>query len=83
MSLGSEARIIAELPELPSGAFAKWDASPDALFYREPRFVAHIDDDAIAAVTALYRGLFPPHGVILDLMSSWSAISPITSPTRR
>jgi ubiquinone/menaquinone biosynthesis C-methylase UbiE len=31
----------------------------------------HIDDRAIAAVTQLYRELFPPGGKILDLMSSW------------
>ncbi len=59
------------LPELPPGAFAKADPSPDADFYAEPRFVTHIDEGAIAAVTALYRELFPPGGVVLDLMSSW------------
>jgi SAM-dependent methyltransferase len=59
------------LPELPPRAFAKADPSPDAEFYAEPRFVTHIDDGAIAAVTALYRELFPPGGVVLDLMSSW------------
>ena len=31
----------------------------------------HIDERAIAAVTQLYRELFPPGGAILDLMSSW------------
>ncbi len=59
------------LPELPPRAFAKADPSPDADFYAEPRFVTHIDAGAIAAVTALYRELFPPGGVVLDLMSSW------------
>jgi SAM-dependent methyltransferase len=33
--------------------------------------VVHIDDAAIAAVTQLYRELFPPGGALLDLMSSW------------
>lgn len=60
-----------QLPALPAGAFDKVDASPDALFYRMPRFVAHIDDAAVAAVTAAYRDLLPPGGAILDLMSSW------------
>ena len=59
------------LPELPPRAFAKADPSPDADFYAEPRFVTHIDDGAIAAVTRLYREVFPPGGVVLDLMSSW------------
>ena len=59
------------LPELPSRALAKADPSPDAGFYAEPRFVTHIDDGAIAAVTGLYRELFPAGGTVLDLMSSW------------
>ena len=59
------------LPELPPGAFAKADPSPDAEFYAEPRFVTHIDEDAVAVVTGLYRELFPAGGVVLDLMSSW------------
>ncbi|MBK1659168.1 class I SAM-dependent methyltransferase [Paracraurococcus ruber] len=59
------------LPELPRHAFAKADPSADAAFYAAPRFVTHIDDHAIAAVTALYRDLFPAGGTILDLMSSW------------
>jgi SAM-dependent methyltransferase len=60
-----------DLPELPPRAFAKADPSPDAQFYDQPRFVTHIDDAAVAAVTRLYRDLFPPGGVMLDLMGSW------------
>ncbi len=59
------------LPELPKEAFRKADPSPDGLFYAQPRFVAHIDEGAIAAVTGLYREVLPPGGAILDLMSSW------------
>ncbi len=58
-------------PDFPPNAFAKEDMGPDALFYGTPRFVTHIDDHAIAAVTGLYRELFPPGGVVLDLMGSW------------
>ncbi len=64
-----------DLPELPPHAFAKEDAAPDPLFYASPRLVTHIDDRAIAAVTALYRELFPA-GTILDLMGSWVAHLP-------
>ena len=46
---------MTSLPELPPEAFAKQDPAPDALFYAQPRFVTHIDDGAIAAVTDLYR----------------------------
>ena len=51
--------------------FARIDNSPDENFYQTPRFVAHIDDDAIETVTRLYREFLPPNGAILDLMSSW------------
>ncbi len=60
-----------QLPGLPHGAFDKADPTPDACFYDQPRFVAHIDDGAIAAVTQAYRALLPAGGAILDLMSSW------------
>lgn len=58
-------------PPLPSDAFARLDELPDALFYRYPRLVTHIDAGAIAAVTQLYREWFPRDGRVLDLMSSW------------
>jgi SAM-dependent methyltransferase len=51
--------------------FRRYDELPDAVFYRRPRFVEHIDAGAIAAVTQLHRELFPPGGALLDLMSSW------------
>jgi SAM-dependent methyltransferase len=57
--------------ELPADAFRRYDETPDALFYLQPRFVTHIDEAAVAAVTQLYREYFPPGGAILDLMSSW------------
>jgi SAM-dependent methyltransferase len=56
---------------LATEAFRRYDESSDRLFYAQPRFVTHIDEPAIAAVTQLYRELFPPDGAILDLMSSW------------
>lgn len=58
-------------PELPAAAFEKADPSPDKRFYAQARLVTHIDDAAIAAVTALYREVLPAGGVVLDLMSSW------------
>jgi SAM-dependent methyltransferase len=60
-----------QLPGLPEAAFDKADPSPDAEFYAYPRFVTHIDDAAIAAVTQAYRENLPPGGAVLDLMSSW------------
>jgi SAM-dependent methyltransferase len=59
------------LPPLPEEAFRRYDEAPDEEFYLLPRFVTHIDNPAIAAVTQLYREFFPSGGEILDLMSSW------------
>ena len=54
-----------------AGAFAREDEGLDGLFYASPRFVAHIDDGAIDAVTAVYRDVLPADGMLLDLMGSW------------
>ena len=56
---------------LPPEAFRRMDETPDEVFYRTPRLVTHIDEEAIGAVTQLYREYFPANGAILDLMSSW------------
>jgi len=58
-------------PKLSAHAFRRVDETRDEAFYAQPRFVTHIDDGAIAAVTTLYRHYFPAGGAILDLMSSW------------
>jgi hypothetical protein len=65
-----------DLHPLPEEAFGRYDETPDEEFYLLPRFVTHIDDHAIAAVTQLYRELFPADGEILDLMSSWTSHLP-------
>ncbi|MDP9366048.1 MAG: class I SAM-dependent methyltransferase, partial [Chloroflexota bacterium] len=56
---------------LPAGAFDRIDEGPDGRFYDAPRFVQHIDEVAIGAVTAAIRRLVPPGADVLDLMSSW------------
>ncbi|SDS09106.1 Methyltransferase domain-containing protein [Nocardioides scoriae] len=55
----------------PPGFFDRQDPSDDAAFYAPPRFVTHIDDDAVRAVSDLYDELGVPDGRTLDLMSSW------------
>jgi hypothetical protein len=47
------------VPQIPEEAFRRIDETPDEEFYPTPRLVTHIDDRAIAAVTQLYRELFP------------------------
>lgn len=56
--------------------FRRQDESADSLFYAEPRFAVHIDDETIGAVTETYRHLLPPGGALLDLMSSWRSHLP-------
>jgi len=71
------------LSQIPEDAFRRTDEAPDEEFYRTPRLVTHIDDGAIAAVTQLYRELFPADGEILDLMSSWVSHLPPEIAYRR
>jgi SAM-dependent methyltransferase len=71
------------MSQFHSGAFRRYDETPDEEFYETPRFVTHIDDRAIAAVTQLYREHFPPDGAILDLMSSWVSHLPPEVTYRR
>ncbi len=75
-------RRLAEGTDSPLRAefFARQDESDDALFYREPRLVTHIDDEAIAALTAFYRQLIPDGARVLDLMTSWVSHLPPGKP---
>ncbi len=71
-----------------SDHFIRQDENDDALFYREPRLVVHIDDQAIAAVGELFRDVFPPGEggagpAVLDLMSSWRSHWPRDLPKAR
>lgn len=43
----------------------------DGSFYKFPRFVAHIDEPAIAALTRYYADALPRKGRVLDFCSSW------------
>lgn len=55
-------------------AFQRFDESSDSSFYNEPRFVTHIDDMAIKALTEFYEESFPASGsgaALLDMCSSW------------
>ncbi len=63
--------------------FQRQDESVDSEFYAMPRLVVHIDDQAIAAVSRLFRSLIPPNSVVLDLMSSWRSHWPEGHPKAR
>lgn len=59
-----------------SNAFKRDDDHPDANFYRNPRYVHHIDDTAQEMVRNTY-GRFLTDGMsVLDLMSSWQSHIP-------
>jgi len=49
----------------------KLDQDDDAIFYRDPRFVQHLDGAFRQRLTSLYRDRIPPCATVLDLMSSW------------
>ena len=68
------------MTEFPAGFFDRADESPDGEFYEFDRFVSHLDDHAIAAVSELYRELRLT-GDVLDLCSSW--ISHFAPPPAR
>lgn len=51
--------------------FGRLDERDDALFYRQPRLVQHLDATARTRVTELYARLLVPGTRVLDLMSSW------------
>ncbi len=55
----------------PAEFFERVDPAPDGQFYVEPRFVTHIDDATIEALTQLYGEVIRPGSDLLDLMSSW------------
>ncbi len=71
------------MESLQQEPFRRFDESSDAFFYHQPRFVTHIDEAAVAAVTQLYRELLPVGGAILDLMSSWVSHLPPDVEYRR
>ena len=57
--------------DFPPGFFERLDESDDAAFYVAPRFVVHIDEATIAALTLWYGEVLAPGSDVLDLMSSW------------
>jgi len=68
--------------------FARLDTSKDALFYQEPRFVEHVDEQAVRRLTdyvgSVVQGQKGDDGsatppAVLDLCSSWTSHIPNTT----
>ena len=59
-------------------SFARLDSTPDTIFYNEPRFVEHVDEQAVKSMTSFISDKFLQSGdSVLDLCSSWTShISP-------
>eukprot|EP00892_Ulva_mutabilis_P003047 jgi/Ulvmu1/12743/UM095_0048.1 len=79
----TDAAQVLEAPNWPEKfpfrdeMFNCYDESSDVLFYDSPRFVTHIDDNAIKALTHYYASQFPSDEqslselAVLDMCSSW------------
>ncbi|KAL8823185.1 MAG: hypothetical protein Q9191_006095 [Dirinaria sp. TL-2023a] len=63
--------MVSVSPSSPSQDFKREDESVDTDFYRSPRLVTHIDDNAIGLLRDYYARNLPRTGRILDLCSSW------------
>ena len=59
--------------------FARLDSAPDSEFYSDPRFVEHVDENAVKSMTDYIDHFLEPGDAVLDLCSSWTShISPGT-----
>lgn len=59
------------MTELPLDLLRRQDESPDELFYNQPRMLAHIDEEAIAALGNFLGEVIPDGAEVLDLMSAY------------
>jgi SAM-dependent methyltransferase len=59
-----------------AAGIAREDERDDALFYRQPRLVHHLDAVCRARVTQLYGRFLAPGQRVLDLMASWRSHLP-------
>lgn len=69
----------------PFGAseLGRYDETEDSAFYSAPRFVTHMDDGAIAALTAHYAKVFPKPGPGVALLGAPLADGGLWPPAER
>jgi SAM-dependent methyltransferase len=54
--------------------FGRLDSTPDTIFYTDPRFVEHVDDNAVRLLTEYLSNQATRKGdAVLDLCSSWTS----------
>jgi len=56
--------------------FARSDEADDAVFYKVPRLITHVDSEAQKTIGTLYGQLLRPGMRVLDLMGSWRSHVP-------
>jgi len=61
--------------------FSRADEHKDPEFYVVPRFVYHIDEASVSALTNYYKSSIKPNSAILDICSSWVSHYPLDFPT--
>lgn len=62
-------------PYMPKD-FSRSDETNDDDFYDQPRYVAHIDEQAIARLTEYFATVIPRKGRFLDFCTSWHSWYP-------
>jgi len=60
------------------GAYRRQDDSDDAIFYRSPRIIGHIDRHANSMLENVYGDVLRDEGRVLDLMSSVESHLPLS-----
>lgn len=58
---------------MPRDKFSRLDTNPDSEFYTDPRFVEHIDENAVKSMTSYISKLLQNGDSVLDLCSSWTS----------
>jgi SAM-dependent methyltransferase len=74
---GMQAGVVSKegLLSIPDN-FRRLDEQPDIDFYRQPRFVYHLDSTAREEIGTQYGRLIPQGARVLDLMGSWASHLP-------
>jgi SAM-dependent methyltransferase len=60
-------------PNFNKSSFARLDSQPDTIFYQDPRFTEHVDENAVKIMTSYISSVLRPNDTVLDLCSSWTS----------
>ena len=58
---------------LDKASFSRLDQTSDTVFYKDPRFTEHIDDNAVELATRYISNILHENDSVLDLCSSWTS----------